>query len=219
MPVSSAAQHRLPALPRIPWWGRVSAVVAPVALTGGYLWSGAVTRDYDPVRSTISDLAAVGAPTHWLMTTGLVLTGLAHIVTAVALRPADVAGRFLLGVGGAATLIVAWIPNAVAGRNVVGHMIAAYLAFGALSVWPAVIAVNRADAPLVLRRRFGQRVAIALGVLVLVTLADIVTGGATLGLRERVLATAQALVPLVVVAGCVLAHRSPSPATLSSAGS
>jgi len=208
MPVTSAVSPGLPTLPRIPWWGRVSAVVAPAALTGGWLWAGAITRAYDPVRSTISDLAAVEAPTHWLMTTALVLTGLAHIVTAVGMRPADVAGRFLLGLGGGATLIVAWIPNTVAGRNVVGHMIAAYLAFGALSVWPAVIAVNRRDAPLVLRRRFGQQVAIGLGLLVLITVADIVTGGATLGLRERVLATAQAIVPLVVVGGCVLAERS-----------
>ena len=200
----------LPALPRIPWWGQVSAVVAPVALTGGWLWAGAITRGYDPVRSTISDLAAAGAPTHWLMTIALVITGLAHIVTAVGLKPADIAGRVLLTVGGVATLITAWIPNQIAGRNVVGHMIVAYLAFVALSVWPAVIALNRVDAPLVLRRRFGQLVAIGLGVLVLITVADIVTGGATLGLRERVLATAQALVPLAVVVGCVLAERSPA---------
>ena len=211
MPVTSAVSPGLPALPRIPWWGRVSAVVAPVALTGGWLWAGDITRQFDPVRQTISDLAAADAPTHWLMTIALVLTGLAHLVTAVGLKPADVAGRTLLAVGGVATLITAWIPNSVAGRNVVGHMIAAYLAFVALSVWPAVIALNRPDAPLVLRRRFGQVVAIGLGVLVLITIADIVTGGATLGLRERVLATAQSLVPLAVVIGCVLAERSRTP--------
>lgn len=203
MPVTSTAPVRLPALPRIPWWGRLSAVVAPVALTGGWLWAGATTRGFDPVRQTISDLAAVDAPSRWVMTTALVLTGLAHIVTAVGLRPADVAGRVLLAVGGVATLIVAWIPNSVAGRNAVGHMIAAYLAFATLSVWPAVIALNRPDVPMVLRRRFGQVLAIGLGLIVLLTVADIVTGGATLGLRERLLATAQALAPLAVVVGLV----------------
>ncbi len=211
----SAVSPGLPALPRIPWWGRVSAVLAPVALTGGWLWAGGITRGFDPVRSTISDLAAGDAPTHWLMTIALVLTGLAHIVTALGLKPADVAGRTLLGVGGGATLLTAWIPNSIAGHNVVGHMIAAYLAFATLSVWPAVIAVNRADAPLVLRRRFGQLVAIGLGVLVLITIADIITGGATLGLRERLLATAQSLVPLAVVMGCLLAERSRAPAPVN----
>lgn len=203
MPVTSALPAHLPTLRRVPWWAVVSAVVAPVALTGGWLWAGGSTRGYDPVRATISDLAAADAPTHWLMTTALVVTGLAHIVTAVGMRPADVAGRVLLAVGGVATLLVAWIPNTVSGRNVVGHMIVTYLAFAMLSVWPAVIAVNRPDAPFVLRRRFGQVVALVLIALVLVTIADIVTDGATLGLRERLLATAQALAPLAVVAGLV----------------
>ena len=42
----------------------------------------------------------------------------------------------------------------------------------------------------------------------LLTVAEIVTGGATLGLRERVLTTAQALVPLAVVLGCACSRRS-----------
>ena len=48
-----------------------------------------------------------------------------------------------------------------------------------------------------------------MGLLVLVTVADIITGGVTLGLRERVLTTAQLLIPLVVALG--VAHQ-PSPA-------
>jgi hypothetical membrane protein len=191
-----------PPLDPVPWWGTAAAVAAPVALIGGWWWAGATTPGYDPIRQTISDLAAGDAPTHWLMTAALVVTGLAYIVTAVGLRPADSAGRALLGVGGVGVLLTAWIPNNTQGRNEVGHMIVAYLAFLALTVWPAVIARNRPDAPLVLRPRFGQVVAIGLGVLVLLTFAEIVTGGSTLGLRERVLAGAQSLVPLVVVLGC-----------------
>ena len=191
-----------PPLDPVPWWGTTAAAVAPVALIGGWWWAGAITPGYDPIRQTISDLAAADAPTHWLMTAALVVTGLAYIVTAVGLRPADGAGRALLGVGGVGVLLTAWIPNDTQGRNQVGHMIVAYLAFLALTVWPAVIARNRPDAPLVLRPRFGQVVAIGLGVLVLLTFAEIVTGGSTLGLRERVLAGAQSVVPLVVVLGC-----------------
>jgi hypothetical membrane protein len=195
-------------LPRIPWWAVASSVLAPVALVGGWLLGAAVTPGYDPVRQTISDLAASDEPHRWVMTVALVLTGLAHIVTAVGLRPADVAGRGLLVVGGVATLIVAWIPNALSGRNSVGHMIATYLAFAALTVWPAVIAVNRPDAPLVLRPRFGQVCTLVLGALVILTVAEIVTGGATLGLRERVVTTAQALMPLAVVIGCLVGQRA-----------
>jgi hypothetical membrane protein len=192
----------LPPLPRVPWWGLAAAVVTPVALVGGWWSAGSVTRGYDPVRSSLSDLAAGDAPNRWLMTAALVLTGLGYLVTAVGLRPADVAGRTLLGVGGVGVLLMAWIPNVTVGRNAVGHMIVTYLAFIALTVWPAVIARNRPGAPRVLRRRFGQVAAITLGVLMLLTVAEIVTAGATLGLRERVFTTAQALVPLSVVLGC-----------------
>jgi hypothetical membrane protein len=192
----------LPSLPRVPWWGLAAAVVAPVALVGGWWWSATLTPGYDPIRQPVSDLAAGDAPTRWLMTAALVVTGVAYIVAAVGLRPADGAGRGLLGVGGGAVLLTAWISNATPGRNAVGHMIVTYLAFVTLTVWPAVIARNRPDAPLVLRRRFGQVVALGLGVLVLLTVAEIVVGGSTLGLRERTLTTAQALVPLVVVLGC-----------------
>jgi hypothetical membrane protein len=191
-----------PPLDRVPWWGLTAAAVVPVALVGGWWWAGARTPGYDPVRQSVSDLAAADAPARWLMTAALVATGLAYVVTAVGLRPADGAGRALLGVGGAGVLLMAWIPNATPGRNAVGHMIATYLTYIALTAWPAVIARNRPDAPLVLRRRFGQVVAIGLGVLLLLTVAEIVVGGSTLGLRERVLTTAQALVPLVVVLGC-----------------
>lgn len=194
-------------LPRIPRWGVASAIVAPIALIGGWLYAGSIVPGYDPVRQTISDLAARDEPHRGVMTHALVLTGVAHIVTAVGLRPADVAGRGLLALGGVATLIVAWIPNSLTGHNVLGHMIATYLAFAALSVWPAVIAPNRTDSPVVLRLRFGQVAALVLLVLVAVVIADIVTGSATLGLRERVLTGTQALTPLVVVLGTVVGAR------------
>jgi hypothetical membrane protein len=186
----------------VPWWGFAAAVLTPVALVGGWLAAGGVVSGYDPVRASVSDLAAADSPSRWLMAAALVLTGLGYATSAVGLRPADVAGRGVLFVGGVGVLLTAWIPNATAGRNSVGHMIVTYLSFIALSVWPAVIARNRPDAPLVLRRRFGQVVTIALGALLLLTVAEIVVGGATLGLRERVLTTAQALVPLAVVLGC-----------------
>lgn len=198
-----------PPLDRVPWWGFATAVLTPVALVGGWLVAGAAVPGYDPVRSSVSDLAAADSPSHWLMTTALVLTGLGYATTAVGLRPADGAGRGLLFVGGIGVLLTAWIPNATIGRNSVGHMIVTYLAFIALTVWPGVIARNRPDAPLVLRRRFGQVVVILLGVLLLLTVAEIVVGGATLGLRERILTTAQSLVPLVVVLGCRSRSEAP----------
>lgn len=183
--------------------------MAPVALMTGWLAAGARTPGYDPVRSSVSVLAAGDAPVRWVMTLALAVTGLAYLVTAVGLRPADPAGRGLLGLGGVTTLIMAWIPNTFMVHNSLGHMIPSYIAFVSLSVWSAVVARNVPGAPAVLRPRFGQVTAVVLFALFIVLVADIVTGGATLGLRERVLLTAQSVVPLVVVLGA-LRRRSPA---------
>lgn len=187
----------------------LSAAVAPVALMAGWLAAGSATPGYDPVRSSVSALAAGDLPNRWIMTLALVVTGLAYLVTAVGLRTADGAGRGLLGLGGVATLIMAWIPNAHAAHNSLGHMIPSYIAFVSLSIWSAVVARNVPGAPAVLRPRFGQVTAVVLFLLFIVLVADIVTGGATLGLRERVLLTAQSVVPLVVTLG-VVRLRSPA---------
>ena len=201
-------------LERVPWWGVTSAVLAPVFLIGGWTVAQSVIPGFDPVRSTISDLAAADEPHRWVMTLALVLTGLAHIVTAVGLRPADVTGRGVLFLGGVAPQRVAGLPHKRSGPNLGGHQIGGDRAFATLSLWPAVIARDRPDAPLVLRRRFGQVLALGLLLLVAFTVADIVTGGATLGLRERLLSGAQALAPLVVVLGTMqrqpVALRSPA---------
>ncbi len=190
-------------MPRIPWWGVGAAVVAPVAFIGGWWYAGSLAPGYDNISSGISDLAAVAAPHRWVMTLALVITGVSYLVTAIGVRPADIAGRGLLAVGGLATLLLAWIPNHVVGHSSVGHMIPTYLAFASLSVWPAVIARNEPNPPLVLRPRFGLALSLCLLALVVAVVADIVTGGATLGLRERLLTSAQSLAPLVVVLGTV----------------
>ncbi|MDP9406548.1 MAG: DUF998 domain-containing protein, partial [Actinomycetota bacterium] len=79
---------------QVPWWGVVSAAAAPVLLVGG--WTVAAARQVpavDPTVVTISALAARGATDRWLMTAALAGVGACHAVTALALRPAALAGR------------------------------------------------------------------------------------------------------------------------------
>ena len=64
-------------------WVAVPAITAPVALIGG--WSLAQAhqpRAYDPLRDTISALAARPATDSWIMTTGLALLGLSYVAAA-----------------------------------------------------------------------------------------------------------------------------------------
>lgn len=176
----------------VKWWALVSSAVAPVALIGG--WTLAARRQpgaFDSTVDTISALAGRAAGDRWLMTAALVCVGLCHVVTALGLSPAAIAGRIVLGVGGVATVLVAAFPLPVAGPAP-AHAVCAGLAFAALSVWPSL-----ARGPAALRPRVSIAATLALLGLVAWFVVALVTGN-HVGLAERVAAGAQGLWPLVV---------------------
>lgn len=210
-PLSAGKHHRPYADPvthpsDARWWGWVSAATAPVALIGG--WTLAAARQpsaYDPVRDTISSLAAVDATDRWVMTGGLAVLGACHVVTACALTGAGRGGRALLAAGGVATLGVAALPL---GRDSTQgpHGWVAGAAFLALAVWPLAAGRRGGAADLepasswVLRRPAGVVAGAALLGLVTWFGAELAGDTDRVGLAERVAAGAQSLWPLLVVA-------------------
>jgi hypothetical membrane protein len=207
MPVPTAADRHVerPA----PWWALVSSAAAPVLLIGG--WTVAATRQpggFDSVQDTISALAALDATDRWIMTTGLAGLGVCHVVTALGLRPLAVPGRVVLAVGGVATVLVAAYPLPAGGGSSTAHTAVAAVAFGALSVWPA-LAWHRGR----LHAR-PARAAVGLGAAAVLTGllgwfgAELALDDGRVGLAERVTAGAQALWPLAAV---LLGRRSPGP--------
>jgi hypothetical membrane protein len=185
----------------VPWWALLSSACAPVLLIGG--WQLAATRQpgvFDPTRQTISALAGRGATNPWIMTTALVGVGVCHTITAAGLAPAAVAGRLLLGTGGAATVVLAAFPLPITGDSPV-HEAAASVAFTTLSMWPALAWRHRGEP------RRSISVATACGLLVLLGWFGIeyLSEGPRIGLSERVLAGAQSLWPLAAV---LLARRN-----------
>ena len=214
-PVLRAVRSRLPldALPRrgqiddrviIPGWALVSAAAAPVALVGG--WSLAAQRQpdgFDSTVDTISALAATGATDRWLMTAALIAVGVCHVVTALGLSPAAVAGRITLGLGGVATMLVAAFPLPAVG-DAPAHAAAAGVAFVALAAWPALAwrrdpAALRPTALQPAALRPAVSIGAALVLLVLVGWFAVTLGaGGRVGLAERVAAGAQACWPLLV---------------------
>jgi len=181
---------------RIPWWALASAGAAPVLLIGG--WALAEARQppgYDPIRDTISALAALGATDRVIMTSALAGLGACHVVTAAGLGPARRRGRVVLATGGVATMLVAAFPQPVHG-NSVAHTVAASVAFVALGVWPAVTADRHNPAPLLRGAASAAATAVLLG-LVAWFAAEI--HGGQRGLAERAASGAQALWPLAVV--------------------
>ena len=120
-------------------WGVLSGLLAPLLLVGGWTAAAALRPDaYDAARSTISELAALGAPHRWLMTYALVGVGMCHGATAAALRAAALPGRLLLALGGLATVLVAANPLPAGGGSSAAHTASAAAAFGALACWPAL---------------------------------------------------------------------------------
>lgn len=173
----------------VPWWGLISAVLAPVLMIGGWELAAAVQPvPFDAVTRTISELAARDTPHRAIMTVGLAGLGLAHVVTALALRVGRAPGRVLLGVGGLATVVVSAAPLPAGGGSSTVHTTAATVGFVALSTW------SLAALP---RWRAGWlAAAVLVGLLVWFGLE---LGGPRFGLSERVLAGAQAVWPLLVV--------------------
>lgn len=172
----------------------VSSATAPVALIGG--WTLAQTQqhgEFDAARDTISALAARGADDRWIMTVALFVLGVCHVATAAGLTEAAPAGRLLLALGGAATIVVAASPQPAA-----PHIPAAAVSFGALALWPAFS---------VLPDRRSAILATAVMLVLLAWLGFELGDGSRLGLSERLLAGVQAIWPMFVVLVVVRSRR------------
>ena len=185
----------------MPWWGVASAIAAPLVLIGGWTYAETLQpAGFDGVQMGVSSLAALDSPSHLPMTIALVLLGLCHIVTALGLRSADVAGRWVLAFGGAAMILVAARPDRTMETSYLGHVLPSELALGALALWPAVSARQGPAVPWPLGRRLSVAVSAVLFVLLVSAALGLVLGTGDFGLRERVLYAAQASWPLVVAA-------------------
>jgi hypothetical membrane protein len=170
-------------------WVVVSSSVAPVAMIGGWTLAAALQPEFDSVRQTISALAGYGARDRWVMTAGLVLLGVCHVVTASGLIGARPAGRLLLALGGAATVVVAAFPLPTLGTST-PHASFAVVAFLALALWPIAAA----------RRHAAVSIAATVVMLALLIAFGLQLGGlAYVGLLERLLAGVESLWPLVFV--------------------
>jgi hypothetical membrane protein len=188
-------------LARVPWWARVSSLLAPVLLIGGWTLAASLQpTGFDSRTDTISALAGLGATDRWVMTVGIAGVGVCHLLTAGGLRPAAGRGRVLLAVGGAASLLVALFPLPADGGGSTPHSVVAFVSFVALSVWAPYAGRRDPLAPWGLRRVVALVAGVVLGALTLWFFVGAVTGADDLGLSERLAAGAQSLWPAVVVA-------------------
>lgn len=193
----------------VPTWAVAAAAAAPVLLVTGWTVAGArQPSGYDPVRDTISELAGPDAADPWIMTGALVLFGSCYLAIAAVLHAAGLPSRFLLAVGGMATIALVAFPRPSVGGSL-GHGTVATVAVLALALWPAGTALWLPRGPVVghlaplappwaFRRAVGlSATGLLLGLVGWFALE--VNVGSRTGLAERVTALAVALWPLLAV--------------------
>lgn len=116
----------------------ISSLLAPVLFVGGTVVCEVMTPTYDPVKQTISELAASDAPTHLLLTALFVMTGICHLITAVYAVGIGIPGRIAIFIAGLSTFAVAIFPLPTAAGSTPEHRYSAMIGFILLAIWPVL---------------------------------------------------------------------------------
>jgi hypothetical protein len=192
----SAPWARRPRRP-VPGWTVVSAGLAPVLATGGWLVADAVQpASYSPIRKTVSVLAGHAGTDRWIMTGALFLVGGCQLLTAAGLVGVRVPARIVLAVAGLSSIGIAASPEPVRGSTP-QHLAWTALGAVAISVWPALVALRAPPRPLILSS-YGRAVVTAVFIALLGWLVIETQGGTDLGLTERLFLSTETCWPFIV---------------------
>lgn len=177
-----------------------AAILGPIQSVSGWLISGALVAGYDPVRLTISDLAAVESPTHLLQSSFFILGGTLTIIAAIFARTFSMPGRVALFISGLCTYGLTIFPTPLEGSSDM-HRMFAISSFVLSAGWPLFAMRFRKDAPWLIRPFFsiaGTVFQTVLALWFLAVWAD--PTSTTVGVWERVVATSQVLhISLVII--------------------
>jgi hypothetical protein len=176
----------------------VTAGAAPALLVLGFLVAATLQPvSYDPLRDTISALAARGAADPWVMTAAIVAVGACYLATALGLSSARRFGRLALAGGGIATLSIAAFPTPLHGYSR-AHGLAVIAASTTMCAWPMLAAHRQHRARVLTLAPNVAASAVTFGLIMWFTFE---MNGAELGLAERCAAVAPALWLLPVAIG------------------
>lgn len=161
------------------------------------MWPG-----YDPIKQTISDLAANESPVKLIMSSFFVFGGILTLIAAVFARTLAMPGRVALFVSAICTFGLTIFPTPLVGYSLM-HRIFAISSFALSAGWPLFAMRLRKDAPWVLRPTatiIGTTLQTALALWFLSTWTD--PNNHFVGVWERLVAVSQALYVSVVVLVC-----------------
>ena len=180
----------------------VAAIIGPIQSALGWTIAGSMWPGYDPVKQTISDLAANESPVKLIMSSFFVFGGILTLIAAVFARTLAMPGRVALFVSAICTFGLTIFPTPLVGYSLM-HRIFAISSFALSAGWPLFAMRLRKDAPWVLRPTatiIGTALQTTLALWFLSTWTD--PNNHFVGVWERVVAVSQALYVSVVVLVC-----------------
>ncbi|MEY4323109.1 MAG: hypothetical protein RL410_890 [Actinomycetota bacterium] len=177
----------------------IAASIGPFQSVLGWLIAGAMWPGYDPVRQTISDLAANESPVKWLMSSFFILGGTLSLIGAWFARSIPKPARAALFISGLCTYGLTIFPTPLVGHSD-AHRFFAITSFFLSSVWPLFAITRNKKVHWILRPAALISATIflsALAGLFMVMWADPAT--TTIGVWERAVTTSQSLLVSMVV--------------------
>lgn len=176
-----------------------AAIVGPIQSVLGWTIAGSMWAGYDPVKQTISDLAANESPVKLVMSSFFVLGGVLTLIASIYARTFSMPGRVALFISAVCTFGLTIFPTPLVGYSLM-HRIFAISSFVLSAGWPILAMRFRKDAPWIIRpvsSVIGTALQTALALWFLSTWTD--PNATDVGVWERVVAVSQSLYISVVV--------------------
>lgn len=183
----------------------IAATIGPVQSILGWVIAGALMPDYDPIRKTISDLAADDSPVKWIQSSFFILGGTLTLLAAIYARSLAMPGRIALFAAAIATYGLTYFatPSQTGYSN--AHRAFAIASFILMSAWPLLSMRFDKSYPWVLRPWGAIGATLTLTIISLWFLSTWTDPNGTItGLSERVIAVAQSVWLSVVIWICWL---------------
>ena len=169
-----------------------AATLGPVQSVLGWVIAGSLWPGYDPIRKTISDLAADDSPVQWIQSSFFILGGTLSLLAAIYARSLAMPGRVVIFLGGLATYGFTYFTTPSQDSSSEMHRIFAIISFVLFSAWPLFSMRVSGNYPWVLRPMGAVIATLGFTLISLWFLSTWTNPNATnVGLVERIIATAQ----------------------------
>ena len=112
-----------------------ASIIGPIQSVLGWVIAGSLWPGYDPVKQTISDLAANESPVKTIMSSFFIFGGLLTLVVAIYARTFAMPGRVALFISAISTFGLTIFPTPLVGYSTV-HRVFAITSFVLSAGWP-----------------------------------------------------------------------------------